>query len=451
MSKKENPSSRAGAKRANQGAAGKQPDDLTKVQPTAPLPVATEGELPIWPEPVHGVELLDALRATFARYLVLSEGAAEILALWTLFTHFIEISPVAPRLAILSATPRCGKTTLLQMLILLARHPLPASNISPAVVYRLIQQEQPTLLIDEGDTFLGPAFTGIINSGHTRTTAYVWRSAHDDFKPLRFSTFAAIAIAKIGKLPPALEDRSFVIWMKRRRQDEKVERFRSDRTDDLLRLKRMALRWAADNKDKVAAVDPDIPEGLNDRAADNWRILLAVADVAGGHWSHTARGVALLVAGGKEDSSKLTALLHDIHDIFDERRVDRLTSQEICLALASLDHRPWGEINGGRMITPIQLAARLEPLGIRPKVMRIDGKTPRGYERSQFDDAFARYPRPQRATPQQSLEINGLGGAETATQTETPEAVSATVEDAVADGPANVAEDVAVSNAENRS
>jgi Protein of unknown function (DUF3631) len=176
--------------------------------------------------------------------------------------------------------------------------------------------------------------------------------------------------------------------------------------------------------------------------------LLTIAEVAGGHWSETARRVAHRVAGGRDDSSELTALLHDIHDIFDERRVDRLTSAQICTALAGLDHRPWGEINGGRTITPIQLATKLEPLDIRPKVMRIDGKTPRGYERSQFDDAFARYPRPPSATPQQSIDFNGLCGTESATGTKTAEAGSATVADAVADGPTNVAEDVATSDLE---
>jgi hypothetical protein len=248
MTKKKDPGARAGANRANLGAAEKQPDDLTKAQPTAPLPVGTEAELPLWPEPVDGVELLDALCATFARHLVLSEGAAEILALWTVFTHIIDISEFAPRLAILSATPRCGKTTLLLILISLTRRPLPASNITPALVYRVIDLEKPTLLIDEADTFLGSDFTGILNSGHTRATAYVRRCAPNSFDPCSFSTFAAIAVAKIGKLPPTLEDRSFVIWMKRRRADEKVERFRPDRTDDLVVLKRKTMRWAADNR-----------------------------------------------------------------------------------------------------------------------------------------------------------------------------------------------------------
>jgi hypothetical protein len=414
-------------------------------QTQAPKPLGSDPAP--WPAQVDGIELLDALRDTFSRYLVLSEGAAEILALWTVFTHIIEISPVAPRLAILSATPECGKTTLLQILILLVHHPLPASNITSAVVYRVIQQEQPTLLIDEGDTFLGSELTGIINSGHTRATAYVWRSTGDNFQPSSFSTFAAIAIAKIGKLPATLEGRSFVVLMKRRRQDEKIERFRADRTDHLQILNRKAVRWAADNKSKVAAADPAIPQGLNDRAADNWGILLAVADVAGGHWGQTARSVAQLVAGGREDSSELVSLLHDINDLFEQKKADRISSRDLCVILGGLDHRPWGEINRGKMITQIQLAARLEPLGIQPKVVRIGSSTPRGYERSQFDDAFARYPRPQTATPQQCNVINDLMSCQSATSTGTPDPQSETAPSLVADGAA----DVAVSQAEKMS
>jgi hypothetical protein len=209
-------------------------------------------------------------------------------------------------------------------------------------------------------------------------------------------------------------------------------------------MKQKAMRWAADNKDKVAAADPAVPDGLNDRAADNWRILLAVADVAGGHWGDTARHFAQLVAGDRADTSELAALLHDIQDIFDERRSDRLRSTELCNELADLDHRPWGEIDRGGKMTPIRLAARLEPLGIQPKVIRVGSKTPRGYERSQFDDAFARYPRPQPATVQQGSDINVLEAERSATSSATAEPQGETVGGSVADGAENVAADVAL-------
>ena len=44
-----------------------------------------------------------------------------------------------------------------------------------------------------------------------------------------------------------------------------------------------ALFRAADNFDKLAEPDPKMPD-LNDRAADNWHPLLAIADLAGGTW-----------------------------------------------------------------------------------------------------------------------------------------------------------------------
>ena len=42
-----------------------------------------------------------------------------------------------------------------------------------------------------------------------------------------------------------------------------------------------AARWALDHLAKLRAADPQIPTALNDRAADNWRILLVIADEAG--------------------------------------------------------------------------------------------------------------------------------------------------------------------------
>jgi len=41
--------------------------------------------------------------------------------------------------------------------------------------------------------------------------------------------------------------------------------------------------WAADNFGKLADPDPKMPD-LNDRAADNWHPLLAIADLVGGTW-----------------------------------------------------------------------------------------------------------------------------------------------------------------------
>jgi predicted lipoprotein with Yx(FWY)xxD motif len=48
-----------------------------------------------------------------------------------------------------------------------------------------------------------------------------------------------------------------------------------------------------DNFSKLIDPDPSIPAALNDRAADNWRPLIAIADLAGGEWPQLARQASL--------------------------------------------------------------------------------------------------------------------------------------------------------------
>jgi Protein of unknown function (DUF3631) len=49
-------------------------------------------------------------------------------------------------------------------------------------------------------------------------------------------------------------------------------------------MSRKAARWTQDYADAIAAADPEMPDGIINREADNWRPLLSVADEAGGEW-----------------------------------------------------------------------------------------------------------------------------------------------------------------------
>ena len=55
---------------------------------------------------------------------------------------------------------------------------------------------------------------------------------------------------------------------------------------------------------------------LHDRAADNWRPLFAIADLAGGNWPTLARQVAVRLSegGAEQDASVRVQLLMDIKD-----------------------------------------------------------------------------------------------------------------------------------------
>ena len=74
-------------------------------------------------------------------------------------------------------------------------------------------------------------------------------------------------------------------------------------------LRSQAARWAADNFSKLTDPEPSIPDALNDRAADNWRPLLAIADLAGGAWPGKAREAACLLSGEGHDTSVNVELL----------------------------------------------------------------------------------------------------------------------------------------------
>jgi putative DNA primase/helicase len=348
-----------------------------------------------WPESVDGALLLSDMTAAILRYVVVEPGAAESVALWVLHAHTLDAFAISPRLAITSPEKNCGKTTLLDVISRLVPRPLATSNTTPAAVFRSIEAAAcPTLLIDEADTFLHGKddLRGILNSGHRRSSAFVMRVVGDDYQPSKFSTWAPTAIAMIGRLPATLEDRSLTVRMRRRRHDETVTRLRADHCPELDELARKAARWAADNIEALRGADPDVPRSLQNRAADNWRPLIAIADAAGGDWPARVRQIAEHTASAAEAVQTDGALLlGDIRNIFAETQSDRLRSADIVAKLTGMEGRPWAGYGTNRPLTPNSLANLLAPFGIGPQTIRIGTGTAKGYLRAQFEDAFNRY------------------------------------------------------------
>jgi putative DNA primase/helicase len=345
-------------------------------------------------EPVDLDGLLDRLAAKLVRHLVLPPGAPDAIALWILNAHCHDVCRISPVLALVSPDRRCGKTTALNLISSLVPRAVTTANISPAALYRVIEQRSPTLLIDEADTFLKQSRTllGILNAGHVRESAYVTRvsgSASDGIHD--FSVWCPKVLAMIGKLPPTLEDRSIVIRLSRKTPNERTERLRLDGDSELLDLREAAAKWAAANSHFIKDPDPDIPVQLNDRAADNWRQLLAIADLAGETWSLRARSAAIAMTGIEHDEALGDLLLFDIKLIFSVRGVDRLRSTDLVSQLAEMEHRQWPEWWNGQPMTAVQLAKMLSAYGVRPDTHRFGGFTAKGYLLAQFGDAFARY------------------------------------------------------------
>ena len=125
---------------------------------------------------------------------------------------------------------------------------------------------------------------------------------------------------------------------------------------------------AADKSDALRDARPDMPVGLDDRAADAWEPLIAIADAAGGTWPERARRAALELSGEgvREDDSVRVMLLADIRAIFAGREATQMPTADLIEQLIAIEGHLWAEWKGGKPITPTGLA-RLLAQGLEGK------------------------------------------------------------------------------------
>jgi hypothetical protein len=329
--------------------------------------------------------LLKAASSCFEAHLSLPNGAPIVMAAWVLFTHAIDAFDVSPRLGLISPVPGCGKTTALSVLKHMVAKPLPTSNASPAAIYRYLELGRHTLLIDEGDSFMdgNSSLANIINSGHEREMGYVLRvDLEKGYAPKYFPTWCPMAIARIGRMPPALESRSIIVEMQRARPDEGIRKVTDPDRARFEALGKRAAAWAASACATLRHAEPSMPKGFANRDADNWTPLFAIADLAGGAWPQSIRDAAIGIRGETEPDSSET-LLCSVRAAFTKANRDRLSSEDLCRLVQEQDE--------GWFYSQGSLAVALRPFGIKPRTIRIGLKTPKGYELKQFKDAFDRY------------------------------------------------------------
>jgi len=153
-------------------------------------------------------------------------------------------------------------------------------------------------------------------------------------------------------------------------------------------LRRKARRWADDNVTALRDADPVIPEALQNRPADNWRPLIAIADAVGGDWPKGARDAALSLSGAKRDDDKGVMLLRDIRLVFENGTDEWLGAETLVQRLVELPETPWAEWRpGDKPITSRGVARMLADFEIQSD----DSHRPRRYWRKKFEEAWASY------------------------------------------------------------
>jgi hypothetical protein len=348
---------------------------------------------------MEGAELLNDVTAFLGKFVAYPSEQAQIAhALWIAHTHFMSAWDSTPRIAFLSPEPGSGKTRALEISELLVPNAVETVNMSPAYLFRRIGAEVglPTLLIDEVDAlFTGKSQTSedirsLLNAGHRRGATVGRCVMHGKVAVTEeCPSFCAVALAGLGYLPDTRMTRSVVIRMRRRAPQEKVEPYR--RRDNLWEgetLRDRLSAWAEPMVDEMAKARPAMPPGVEDRAADCWEPLIAVADAAGGHWPEIARNAAVtLITAAREANPSLgIRLLADLRQIF----VDKieLATERVLTALHELPEAPWANIKG-KPLDSRGLARWLAKYEVKPKVLKSVNL--RGYRAEDLQDAWARY------------------------------------------------------------
>lgn len=239
-----------------------------------------------WANEDSGVSavLLDDVRSFIRRFVVLDDHQSVAVTLWVAHTHCFEAFSCTPYLAVSSPQKRSGKTRLLEVLELLVREPLPTANISDAALFRVIDQRQPTLLIDEVDAIFGKKsqrdeLRGIINAGYRRGATTHRMGGTNNTTLQTFSVYCPKAFAGIGDcLPDTITDRAIPIRLERQTRDLQAERFRHrEVAPEGHGLRDRLADWLEPQHDYLVETRPVLPDELDDRAQDVWEPLLAIA------------------------------------------------------------------------------------------------------------------------------------------------------------------------------
>lgn len=353
-----------------------------------------------------GAALLNEVEDFLSRFIAYPSMAALVAhVLWIVHTHRMDLWESTPRLAALSPEPGSGKSRLLEVTEPLVPLPVHAVNTTPAYLFRKVSDEAglPTILYDEIDTVFGPRakenedIRGMLNAGHRKGAVAgrcVVRGKVVETEEL--PAYCAVALAGLHDLPDTLMSRAVVIHMRRRSPSEVVEpwRYRIHSAEGFA-IRDALSAWAA----TISLDDwPEMPNGIEDRNADVWEALLAVADAAGGDWPHRARVSAVtLVTDTKAAIPSLgVRLLGDLRKVFDHLDSDEpyiseyLFTGDIIASLVEMDEAPWADLRG-KPIDARNLARRLAVYDIKPRTVRVGNTTSKGYSRDDLVDPWSRY------------------------------------------------------------
>lgn len=343
---------------------------------------------------LDGAKILDEAVGFIKRFTVLPSSAyADVCAVWAAGTHAYKAFPTYPHLGFVSDKPASGKTRGETVTGLLCFKPKTLTNYTAAVLVRWLTKER-TVALDETDTIFrtdksAPLMQAALNDSFSCKGVADKCSGGDDVTEK--SIYCPVMFAGLRKLPPATMSRTLLVYMEPRRPEQKIESYMARLHDPQGEAIGASLGdWAGSVAIELAAAWPDLPDGCEDRTADCWWALFAIADQAGGDWPDRIRAAyAELIKGvtAEPEISPLTRLLEDVYAVWEYG--EKICTADLIKRLYGLQGSPW-KTWWPEALAPRELAATLRPAGIEPRKIRLPGRAPvQGYERSDFERVWS--------------------------------------------------------------
>jgi hypothetical protein len=371
------------------------------------LPAMTEAGQVAEAESIDGAALLEEIENVINGYMFMPKEAIWACVLYAAATYTSEAARIAPRLAILSPQPQCGKTNLTEIMQELVWKPLVASAATGAAISRsLMASRPPTLVLDEiqdllrladsvsDDNSNAIAYT-VLKAGYKRPQAYRLVSDKESLEPKQMPVFSfAVMAGKTTSLPDQLRERTIHVYLERKPAEVRVQSWNSAHAARLADLRERLQLWVEQHAEAIASTDIVETDSLTGRDAEIWSPLHHVAQAAGGVWpsrySLITESLREQVSQYEEPDLPKLALRHVSATLLNAQ-VEFMPTQAIIDEMLNPAHEwPWvAEGASKTKLTAHKLAFYLRQFGLIPSRAKKD--SPKGYYLTDVAKQAAKY------------------------------------------------------------